>query len=122
MVWLPAADRSRLVPTPTVIAPVGDREPPAPSANAPPARLKLPVSELAPFKVRVPAPFLQVQRAATIDHQVVGQVEAGRRIQRGAATDGQAAVAERAGIAQHQATAIEHQATRRPHRKPPRRA
>ncbi len=58
MVWLAAADRSRVVPTPTVIAPVGDRLPPAPSANAPPARLKLPVSELAPFKVSVPAPFL----------------------------------------------------------------
>ncbi|KAG1079598.1 hypothetical protein G6F40_016245 [Rhizopus arrhizus] len=36
---------------------------------------------------------------------------AGRRIQRGAATDGQAAVAERAGIAQHQAAGIEVDAT-----------
>ncbi len=58
MVWLAAAVRSSVVPTLSVIAPVGDRLPPAPSANAPPARLKLPVSALAPFKVRVPAPFL----------------------------------------------------------------
>ncbi len=67
MVWLVAAERSRLVPTPSVIAPVGDRLPPAPSANAPPARLKAPVSELAPFKVSVPAPFLVTLPAPEIE-------------------------------------------------------
>ncbi|KAG1556439.1 hypothetical protein G6F50_012740 [Rhizopus delemar] len=51
------------------------------------------------------------QIAGTGDRAGVGQVEAGRRIQRGAATDGQAAVAERAGIAQHQAAGIECHAT-----------
>ncbi len=56
-VWLAAAVRSSDVPAVSEIAAVGDRLPPAPSANEPSAIETLPVSVFAPPRVSVPAPF-----------------------------------------------------------------